>query len=244
MSNRLHDRAPNQLRSIAITPDFTIHAEGSVLIEVGHTRVICTASVEDKVPPFLRNTGKGWVTAEYGMLPRATTTRSGREASAGKVGGRTMEIQRLIGRSMRSVVELEHLGERTVWLDCDVIQADGGTRCASITGAFVALVLALGKLKKADQLRTIPISDYVAAVSVGVVAGMPLLDLAYEEDSKADVDMNIVKTSDGRFIEIQGTAEAEPFGAETLAGLLALADKGIHDLIAKQREIVQPILGR
>ena len=244
MTSRINDRAPNELRPITITPDFTMHAEGSVLIDVGHTRVICTASVEDKVPPFLRNTGKGWVTAEYGMLPRATTTRSGREAAAGKVGGRTMEIQRLIGRSMRSVVELEHLGERTIWLDCDVIQADGGTRCASITGAFVAMVMALGKLKKADQLRSIPITDYVAAVSVGVVGGMPLLDLAYEEDSKADVDMNIVKTSDDRFIEIQGTAEAEPFGADTLTGLLALADKGIHDLIAKQRAILQPILGR
>jgi ribonuclease PH len=244
MSNRLNDRAPDQLRPVTITPDFTMHAEGSVLIEVGHTRVICTASVEDKVPPFLRNTGKGWVTAEYGMLPRATSTRSGREATAGKVGGRTMEIQRLIGRSMRSVVDLVNLGERTVWIDCDVIQADGGTRCASITGAFVALVLALGKLKNSDQLRTIPITEYVAAVSVGVVAGMPLLDLAYEEDSKADVDMNIVKTSDDRFIEIQGTAEAEPFGADTLTGLLALADKGIHDLVATQRAILQPILGR
>ena len=243
MTNRLNHRAPNELRPITITPDFTMHAEGSVLIEVGHTKVICTASIDDKVPPFLRNTGKGWVTAEYGMLPRATNTRSGREAAAGKVGGRTMEIQRLIGRSMRSVVELDHLGERTVWLDCDVIQADGGTRCASITGAFVALVLALGKLKQSDQIKSIPIADYVAAVSVGVVGGMPLLDLAYEEDSKADVDMNIVKTSDGRFIEIQGTAEAEPFGTETLTGLLALADKGIHDLIAKQREVVAPILG-
>jgi ribonuclease PH len=244
MISRLNDRAPDQLRPVTITPDFTMHAEGSVLIEVGHTRVICTASVEEKVPPFLRNTGKGWVTAEYGMLPRATTTRSGREAAAGKVGGRTMEIQRLIGRSMRSVVELAHLGERTIWLDCDVIQADGGTRCASITGAFVALVVALGKLKQNDQLKTIPVTDYVAAISVGVVGGMPLLDLAYEEDSKADVDMNIVKTSDGRFIEIQGTAEAEPFGTDTLTGLLALADKGIADLIATQRAIVQPILGR
>jgi ribonuclease PH len=193
---RLNDRSPDELRPTTLTPGFTIHAEGSVLIEVGHTRVICNASVEDKVPPFLRNTGKGWVTAEYGMLPRATSTRSGREASAGKVGGRTMEIQRLIGRSMRSVVTLESLGERTIWLDCDVIQADGGTRCASITGAFVAMVLALGRLKDQEQLKTIPITDYVAAVSVGVVGGMPLLDLAYEEDSKADVDMNIVKTSD------------------------------------------------
>jgi ribonuclease PH len=244
MKSRLNDRSPDELRPTTITPDFTMHAEGSVLIEVGHTRVICTASIDDKVPPFLRNTGKGWVTAEYGMLPRATSTRSGREAAAGKVGGRTMEIQRLIGRSMRSVVKLEHLGERTIWIDCDVIQADGGTRCASITGAFVALVLALGKLKRGAQLKTIPISDYVAATSVGIVGGMPLLDLAYEEDSKADVDMNIVKTSDGRFIEIQGTAEAEPFGTDTLTGLLALADKGITDLIAKQRAIIGPILGR
>jgi ribonuclease PH len=242
--NRLNDRAPGELRPTTITPHFSIHAEGSVLIEVGFTRVICTASIEDKVPPFLRGTGKGWVTAEYGMLPRATSTRSGREATAGKVGGRTMEIQRLIGRSLRSVIKLEQLGERTIWLDCDVIQADGGTRCASITGAFVALVLALGRLKQKEQLRTIPVTDYVAATSVGIVSGMPLLDLAYEEDSKADVDMNIVKTSDGRFIEIQGTAEAEPFGTDALTGLLALADKGINDLVAKQREIVGGILGR
>ena len=241
---RLNDRSPNELRPTTITPGFTMHAEGSVLIEVGHTRVICNASVEDKVPPFLRNTGKGWVTAEYGMLPRATSTRSNREAAAGKVGGRTMEIQRLIGRSMRSVIQLEQLGERTVWLDCDVIQADGGTRCASITGAFVALVLALGKLKDSGQLKSIPVSDYVAATSVGIVSGMPLLDLAYEEDSKADVDMNIVKTSDGRFVEIQGTAEAEPFGVDQLTGLLALADQGITALVAKQREIVGSILGR
>ena len=241
---RLNDRAPGELRPTTITPNFSIHAEGSVLIEVGFTRVICTASIEDKVPPFLRGAGKGWVTAEYGMLPRATSTRSGREAAAGKVGGRTMEIQRLIGRSLRSVIKLDQLGERTIWLDCDVIQADGGTRCASITGAFVALILALGKLKNREQIRSIPVSDYVAATSVGIVNGMPLLDLAYEEDSKADVDMNIVKTSDGRFIEIQGTAEAEPFGTDALTGLLALADKGINELVAKQREIVGPILGR
>lgn len=241
---RQYDRAPGDLRPTAITPDFLAHAEGSVLIEVGRTRVICAASVEDRVPPFLRGTGKGWVTAEYGMLPRATSTRTTREASTGKVGGRTMEIQRLIGRSMRTVVRLNELGERTIWLDCDVIQADGGTRTAAITGAFVALVLALGKLKKAETLKTIPISDYVAATSVGIVGGMPLLDLAYEEDSKADVDMNIVKTGDGRFIEIQGTAEAEPFGRDTLIGLLELADAGIAELIAKQRAIVGPILGR
>jgi len=241
---RLNDRSPNELRPVTITPDFTIHAEGSVLIEAGQTRVICTASLEEKVPPFLRNSGKGWVTAEYGMLPRATNTRSTREASTGKVGGRTMEIQRLIGRSMRSVIALEQLGERTLYLDCDVIQADGGTRCASITGAFVAMVIALGKLKQQGLIKSIPVSDYVAAVSVGVVAGMPLLDLAYTEDSKADVDMNIIKTGDGRFVEIQGTAEAEPFGTETLMSLLSLADTGITTLIAKQREIVGSILGR
>jgi ribonuclease PH len=241
---RLQDRAPDELRPTSLTPHFLMHAEGSVLIESGKTRVICAASVEDRVPPFLRGTGKGWVTAEYGMLPRATTTRTTREASQGKVGGRTMEIQRLIGRSMRTVVRLPELGERTVWIDCDVIQADGGTRTAAITGAFVALVLALGRMKQQEMIKTIPIRDYVAATSVGIVGGMPLLDLAYEEDSKADVDMNIVKTGDGRFIEIQGTAEAEPFDAGALAGLLDLASRGIDALIAKQREIVGGILGR
>jgi ribonuclease PH len=242
--NRQYDRAPGELRPTLITPHYLMHAEGSVLIEVGRTRVICTASVEERVPPFLRSTGKGWVTAEYGMLPRATTTRSTREATAGKVGGRTMEIQRLIGRSMRTVVRLNELGERTIWLDCDVIQADGGTRTASITGAFVALVLALQRLKETEVLKGIPISDYVAATSVGIVGGMPLLDLAYEEDSKADVDMNIVKTGDGRFIEVQGTAESEPFDRHALSGLLELADEGIARLIEKQRDIVGPILGR
>jgi ribonuclease PH len=241
---RQHDRAPHELRPTIITPHYLLHAEGSVLIEVGRTKVICTASVEDRVPPFLRGTGKGWVTAEYGMLPRATSTRTTREASQGKVGGRTMEIQRLIGRSMRTVVRLPDLGERTVWIDCDVIQADGGTRTASITGAFVALVLALAQLRKQETLRTMPVKDYVAATSVGIVAGMPLLDLAYEEDSKADVDMNVVKTGDGRFIEIQGTAEAEPFDSAALSGLLELADRGIAELIAKQREIVGPLLGK
>jgi ribonuclease PH len=241
---RQHDRAPHELRPTTITPNYLQHAEGSVLMEVGRTKVICAASIEDRVPPFLRGTGKGWVTAEYGMLPRATSTRTTREASTGKVGGRTMEIQRLIGRSMRSVVRLSELGERTLWVDCDVIQADGGTRTASITGAFVALVLALDRLRQQSMLKTMPVNDYVAATSVGIVGGMPLLDLAYEEDSKADVDMNIVKTGDGRFIEIQGTAEAEPFGTDALTGLLALADRGIADLIAKQREIVGAILGR
>ena len=240
---RQSDRPPHELRPTKLTPEYLLHAEGSVLIEVGRTRVICAASVEDRVPPFLRGTGKGWVTAEYGMLPRATTTRTTREASAGKVGGRTMEIQRLIGRSMRAVVRLDELGERTVWVDCDVIQADGGTRTASITGAFVAMVLAMYRLKQQEQLRAIPVNDYVAATSVGIVGGMPLLDLAYEEDSKADVDMNIVKTGDGRFVEIQGTAESQPFNAGALATLLDLADRGIQELIGKQREIVAPILG-
>ena len=241
---RQYDRGPDELRPTTITPNFLLHAEGSVLIEAGRTRVICTASVEDRVPPFLRGAGKGWVTAEYGMLPRATNTRTTREASQGKVGGRTMEIQRLIGRSMRSVVRMNELGERTIWIDCDVIQADGGTRTASITGAFVAMVLALDKLKRQDTLRAIPVNDYVAATSVGIVAGMPLLDLAYEEDSSADVDMNVVKTGDGRFIEVQGTAESDPFSRDALDGLLDLAERGIAQLVAKQREIVGSILGR
>src|SRR6185436_16895839 len=198
---RSDQRSSNQLRDTTITTGVAMHAEGSVLIQAGNTKVICTASVEDRVPPFLRNSGKGWVTAEYGMLPRATSTRTQREASTGKVGGRTQEIQRLIGRSLRTVTNLPALGERTVWIDCDVIQADGGTRTASITGAFVALALALETLRQRDVLRTIPLSDYVAAISVGIVDGEPLLDLAYEDDSRADVDMNIVKTGDGRFIE-------------------------------------------
>src|SRR6202795_3097752 len=193
---RSDHRPPNQLRETRLTPNYLEHAEGSVFIEAGRTRVICTASVEDRVPQFLRNSGKGWVTAEYGMLPRATNTRMQREATSGKVGGRTQEIQRLIGRSLRSVTNLAALGERTVWIDCDVISADGGTRTASITGAFVALALALQKMRERDQIRTIPLSDYVAAISVGIVDGEPLLDLAYEDDSRADVDMNVVETGD------------------------------------------------
>jgi ribonuclease PH len=235
---RSDKRPANALRDTTIIPNYTMHAEGSVLITAGHTKVICTASVEDRVPPFLRNTGKGWVTAEYGMLPRATSTRMQREASSGKVGGRTQEIQRLIGRSLRSVTNLPALGERTIWVDCDVIQADGGTRTASITGAFVALALALEKMRERDAIRTIPLLDYVAATSVGIVDGEPLLDLAYDDDSRADVDMNIVKTGDGRFIEVQGTAEAEPFGREALIALLDLADLGIKQLVEQQRAIV------
>src|ERR1700680_1626883 len=195
---RSDNRAPDQLRPTTLTPNYLPHAEGSVFIEAGRTKVICTASVEDRVPPFLRNTGKGWVTAEYGMLPRATSTRTQREASTGKVGGRTQEIQRLIGRSLRSVMKLELLGERTVLLDCDVIQADGGTRTASITGAFVALVLALQHMRNHYQLSTMPVVDYVAATSVGIVNGEPMLDLVYEEDSKAEVDMNVVMTGAGK----------------------------------------------
>jgi ribonuclease PH len=232
------NRPPNELRETTLTPNYLPHAEGSVFIEAGRTKVICTASVEDRVPPFLRNTGKGWVTAEYGMLPRATSTRTAREAAQGKVGGRTQEIQRLIGRSLRSVTRLTALGERTIWIDCDVIQADGGTRTASITGAFVALALACEKLRERDMLRVIPISDYVAATSVGIVDGEALLDLEYEDDSRAEVDMNVVKTGDGRFIEVQGTAEALPFGRDSLDMLLDLADTGIRQLIEKQRAIV------
>jgi ribonuclease PH len=239
---RSDKRPANELRETTIIPNYTIHAEGSVLISAGHTKVICTASVEDRVPPFLRNTGKGWVTAEYGMLPRATSTRTTREASAGKVGGRTQEIQRLIGRSLRSVMKLEELGERTVWIDCDVIQADGGTRTASITGAFVALLLALQHMREKDALKSIPVNDYVAATSVGIVGGTPMLDLAYEEDSKAEVDMNIVMTGSGKFIEVQGTAEAAPFGRDALLQLLDLGQKGVNNLIALQRQAVGHIL--
>lgn len=241
---RLFDRAADALRPTTITPNVLIHAEGSVMIEAGQTRVICTASVEDRVPPFLRGTGKGWVTAEYGMLPRATGSRTQREATAGKVGGRTQEIQRLIGRSLRAVTAMRELGERTIWIDCDVIQADGGTRTASITGGFVALVLALERLRQQGALRTLPIIDYVAATSVGIVQQTPLLDLAYEEDSAAEVDMNVVKTSSGKYIELQGTAESEPFDRAALDQLLALADTGIQVLMAKQREVVGSLLGR
>jgi ribonuclease PH len=198
--------------------------------------------VEERTPPFLRGTGKGWVTAEYGMLPRSTTTRMQRESSAGKVGGRTQEIQRLIGRSLRSVTSLADFGERSLWVDCDVIQADGGTRTAAITGGFVALVLAFERLREQGAITRIPITDYVAATSVGVIDGTPMLDLAYDEDSKAEVDMNVVKTADGRFIEVQGTAETKPFDRAALDQLLALADEGLKQLVEKQREVVGKIL--
>jgi ribonuclease PH len=227
---------------VTLTPQVQMHPEGSVQIALGQTRVICAASVEERVPPFLRGSGKGWVTAEYGMLPRATNTRTTREASSGKVGGRTQEIQRLIGRSLRSVVRLDALGERTIWLDCDVIQADGGTRTASITGAFVALVLALDKLRQHGVFTKLPVTDYIAATSVGVVGGIPMLDLAYDEDSRAEVDMNVVKTGDGRFVEVQGTAEGQPFARDVLDALLELAGRGIQDLVEHQRALVGPLL--
>ena len=241
---RSDNRAANVLRPTTITPNYLMHAEGSVLIEAGNTKVICTASVEDRVPSFLRGTGKGWVTAEYGMLPRATSTRTQREASAGKVGGRTQEIQRLIGRSLRSVTNLPALGERTVWIDCDVIQADGGTRTASITGAFVALALALEKLRDRGGISAIPLIDYVAAISVGIVDREPLLDLAYDDDSRAEVDMNVVQTGSGQFIEVQGTAEGLPFGRDALNTLLDLAGHGIAQLVDKQRAIVGHLIKR
>jgi ribonuclease PH len=244
MKPRIDGRAPDQLRPVTIHPNFNKHAEGSVLIEVGDTRVICTASIQEKVPPFLYRSGKGWVTAEYGMLPRATTDRTDREAAKGKQGGRTMEIQRLIGRALRASVNQELMGERTVWIDCDVIQADGGTRTASITGSFVALVMALGRLYVDGNLSTWPINDFIAAVSVGVIGGQPMLDLNYAEDSKAGVDMNIVGTEKGRFVELQGTAEGATFTDEELASMVALAKSGIADLIVKQREVLAPLLTR
>jgi len=228
-------RKPDELRPIAIDRHYTRHAEGSVLVAFGDTRVICTASVEEGVPGFLRGRGRGWVTAEYGMLPRATHTRTDREAARGKQSGRTQEIQRLIGRSLRAVTDLEKLGERTVKLDCDVIQADGGTRTASVTGAFVALYDAVGTLLERGVLAQSPIRDFVAAASVGLFEGVPVLDLDYTEDSDCETDMNVVMTGSGGFVEVQGTAEGEPFSAAQMDALLALARRGIAELIAKQK---------
>jgi ribonuclease PH len=228
-------RRPAQLREVLIQRNFTRHAEGSVLVAFGDTRVICTASVEDGVPGFLRGRGRGWVTAEYGMLPRSTHSRTDREAARGKQSGRTQEIQRLIGRSLRVVTDLERLGERTVKLDCDVIQADGGTRTASVTGAFVALHDAVGTLLRSGALAASPIRDFVAAVAVGLVEGVPVLDLDYAEDSDCDTDMNVVMTGSGGFVEVQGTAEGEPFSAAQMSALLALAKQGIAELVAKQK---------
>jgi ribonuclease PH len=235
---RVDGRKPNETRAITIERHYIKHAEGSVLISVGDTRVICTATVEDKVPPFLRGTGTGWITAEYGMLPRATGTRNQRESSRGKVGGRTMEIQRLIGRALRAVVDLKALGEKTLWLDCDVIQADGGTRTASITGAFVALCDALYAEVKKGTLTQLPITDFLAAVSVGITGDQPVLDLNYEEDSAAKVDMNIVMTGSGRFVEVQGTGEEATFSIDELNRMLELGKIGSERWIAKQKEVL------
>lgn len=238
MTTRSDGRAANQLRATALKADYLITAEGSVLIEAGYTRVLCAATVEDTVPPFLRNTGKGWVTAEYSMLPRATTTRTPREVNKGKPSGRTHEIQRLIGRSLRSVVDLRALGERSVIVDCDVLQADGGTRTAAITGSYVALAIALRTLVKHKVLPKLPLTGSVAAISVGIVGGTPLLDLNYEEDSRAEVDMNVVMTAAGRFVELQATAEQVPFDDAQMAELIALARAGISELKALQDSVL------
>jgi ribonuclease PH len=231
-------RRPNEMRPVNITRDFLRHAEGSVLITVGDTKVVCAASVEDRVPPFLRDTGQGWVTAEYAMLPRSTKTRTPRETSSGRPNGRTYEIQRLVGRSLRAVTDLALLGPRTIWLDCDVIQADGGTRTAAITGAYLALADALQYLRSNGQITGLPLKDFVAATSVGVVDGETVLDLCYAEDSIADVDMNVVMTGTGKFVEVQGTAEDTPFDRPQLDGMLELAAAGIRELIALQRKLL------
>jgi ribonuclease PH len=233
---RSFNRAPGELRPVRFTRRYTRHAEGSVLVEMGHTQVLCTASVEEKVPPFLKGKGQGWVTAEYGMLPRATNTRGAREAAAGKQTGRTQEIQRLIGRSLRAVTDLAKLGERQVTIDCDVLQADGGTRCASITGAMVALADAVAWLRGKGAIADDPIRDFVAAISVGIVQGTPVLDLDYAEDSTCDTDMNVVMTGSGGFVEVQGTAERNPFSRDEMSRLLDLAAKGIAELVTLQRK--------
>lgn len=234
---RADGRRADELRPVQITRDINMHAEGSVLMEIGNTRVICTATVEDRVPPFLRGQGEGWITAEYSMLPRATSVRNPRESSRGKVGGRTHEIQRLIGRSLRSVVDLKALGERTIWLDCDVIQADGGTRTASITGAFIALSDALRKID-------LGVTEYLAAVSVGILNGEPILDLDYAEDFAAEVDFNVVMTQSGRIVEVQGTAEGQPFTRLEMERLMDLAEKGIQELMEAQQALLMGDLAR
>jgi ribonuclease PH len=235
---RTDGRKDKQLRPVLITPGYLKHADGSVLIEVGDTRVICTAKLEDRVPPFLRHSGKGWITAEYGMLPGSSQERIARESARGKIGGRTHEIQRLIGRSLRAIADLKIFGEKTVWIDCDVIQADGGTRTASITGAYVALALAVRRWIKNSIIEKTPLRDAVAAVSIGIVDGKVLLDLNYEEDSRADVDMNIVMTGSGKFIEVQGTAEHVPFTRKKLDRLTEVAQQGVRELIRAQKKVL------
>lgn len=236
--SRPNDRLNDQMRPVRMIPGFIKNPDGSVLMEAGDTRVICSAMIEDRVPPFLKGTGSGWVTAEYCLLPSSTQTRTQRESSKGKISGRTSEIQRLIGRALRAVVDLDKLGEKTIWIDCDVIQADGGTRTASITGSFVALYLALKKMKEAGEFEEIPVKDYVAAISVGIVDGEKVLDLEYVEDSRADVDMNVVMTGKGEFVEIQGTAEGNPFSRDELDSLLEIAGRGIQELIMLQKSII------
>jgi ribonuclease PH len=236
---RPSNRAPDEMRPATLTRNYTIHAEGSVLVEFGKTKVLCNASVEERVPGFLRGKGQGWVTAEYGMLPRSTTERMGREAARGRQGGRTMEIQRLIGRSLRAVVNMQKLGERTITVDCDVIQADGGTRTASITGGYVALADAVNKLLNDGVLKENPLTGAVASVSVGIYHGTPVLDLDYAEDSNAETDMNVVMTDSGRFIEVQGTAEGHPFTDEEMQQMLALARKGVYELCARQQAALE-----
>jgi ribonuclease PH len=231
-------RKPKQLRPLVITPGYIKTADGSVLIEMGDTKVICTAKLEDRVPQFLRNSGKGWITAEYGMLPGSSQIRIGRESARGKIGGRTHEIQRLVGRSLRSIAELKNLGERTIWIDCDVIQADGGTRTAAITGAYVALVQAVRGWLKRGIMVDDPIKDSVAAVSVGIIEGKIFLDLRYEEDSRADVDMNIVMTGSGKFVEVQGTAESAPFTVRQMERMAELAQFGIRELLRAQKKVL------
>ena len=238
---RTDGRKPKQLRPLRITPSYIKTADGSVLIEVGDTKVICTAKLEDRVPPFLRNSGKGWITAEYGMLPGSSQTRIGRESARGKIGGRTHEIQRLIGRSLRAVADLKKLGEKTIWVDCDVIQADGGTRTASITGAYVALVEAVRRWLERGIITQDPIKDSVAAVSIGIIEGSILLDLAYEEDSRADVDMNFVMTGSGKFIEVQGTAESAPFTKKQMERMAEIAEQGIRELLKAQKQVLATI---
>ncbi len=236
---RIDNRAPEQMRPVEITTGYLLTAEGSALITVGNTRVLCAASVEDAVPPFLRGSGKGWVTAEYSMLPRSTAKRTPREIAKGRPSGRTHEIQRLIGRSLRAVVDMGVLGERTVTLDCDVLQADGGTRTASITGAFVALALAFQQCVKYGMIKRMPLTDYVAATSVGIISGEPLIDLCYEEDSQASVDMNVVMTGAGRFVEVQATAERHSFDDQQMSGMLELARRGVADLVEIQKRVVR-----
>ncbi len=235
------NRKPDEIRKVQIEPDFVKHPEGSVLISVGDTKVICNATIEEKVPPFMKGEGRGWVTAEYSMLPRATQSRNVREAAKGRLGGRTQEIQRLIGRSLRSVIDLDKLGERTIWLDCDVIQADGGTRTASITGAFVAMVIALDKLVQEEKLSQIPVTNYLAAVSVGIVNGEILLDLESSEDFEADTDMNLAGTDSDEFVEIQGTGENHPFSRKEMETMIDYASKGMTELIKVQSDVLAGI---